>query len=98
MTILYSLAKVAAALTLLALGLRWHARAKKRRIVELLKERGELTGRELRAAGVGGLVYNYLYALEKDGIVERLVDGSPLSTLERGGRPPFVYRLKGPPS
>ncbi len=94
MTILYSLSKVAAALAILVLVFRWHARAKKRLVVELLKERGELTGRELRGAGVGGLVYSYLYELEKQGVVERLADGSPLSTLERGGRPPFVYRLK----
>lgn len=67
--------------------------AKKGLVLHLLAERGELTGMELRDAGVGGLVYSYLYELEKEGFVARRSDGLPHP--ERGGHPLYFYRLKG---
>ena len=66
-------------------------RAKKGLILSLLEERGELTGMQLRDAGVGALVYNYLYELEKEGFVFRRDDGLPHP--ERGGHPLSYYSL-----
>ena len=67
--------------------------SKKGLILSLLAEKGELTGMELRDAGVGGLVYSYLYELEKDGFVARRSGALPHP--ERGGRSRHYYRLKG---
>lgn len=70
-----------------------HMRAKKGLILALLQTRGELTGMDLRDAGVGALVYNCLYELEKEGLVERRLDERSRS--ERGGIPSYFYKLKG---
>lgn len=82
------------ALAIVILAIRasaWRSKAKKGDILSLLLHRGPLTGRALRDAGIGALVYNHLYDLEKDGLVERLSDG--LSPPERGGLPRYHYRI-----
>lgn len=82
---------------LLAFGVRavqWRHRARKGLVLSLLVDKGEQSGRELKAAGAPGTVYNYLYELEKEGLVERRNDGAP----PPGGIQTFLYRAKGTPA
>lgn len=67
---------------------------KKGLVLALLLTRGEMTGRQLRDAGVGSLVYTYLYDLEKEGLVERSgLVGPP----REGFLPRYYYRVVLPP-
>lgn len=67
----------------------WRAKAKKGDILSLLLRRGPLTGMQLRDAGIGALVYNHLFDLEKEGLVERLTLLNP----EPSGLQRYHYRI-----
>lgn len=91
------LSVVALACSLLALIIesRLRAPAKKGLILAHLIKNGESTGRQLRDAGVGGLVYNYLLELEQEGLIESRLHPGDMCSTEFGRIARRLYKLKG---